>query len=151
MSSELSRSDAGIPPETIHWYVDESGDPTIFAKRRTPIVETEGCSRYFMLGMLEVEDPVGLAAELDGLRGKLVNHPYFKNVPSFNSAKGRTTVAFHAKDDPAEVRFQCRPWTIFCGRCNGSTFNVVTRMADCCQGKAAILTCCGRKRWKSTT
>ncbi len=32
-------------------------------------------------------------------------HPYFAGVPSFDPARGKTAVAFHAKDDVPEVRF----------------------------------------------
>ena len=46
-----------------------------------------------------------LSAELAALRSELLADPYFKNVPSLDPQRKRTAVCFHAKDDPAEVRF----------------------------------------------
>jgi len=51
-----------------HLFIDEAGDATLFANRRRAIVGTEGCSRYFILGKLEVTDPRGLARRLQQLR-----------------------------------------------------------------------------------
>lgn len=92
--------------ETLHIFVDEAGDPTLFANRRRAIVGTAGCSRYFIMGKLEVDDPADLGARLTKLRERLISHPYFHGVPSFNPAREKTAVMFHAKDDLPEVRFQ---------------------------------------------
>lgn len=37
---------------------------------------------------------------------RLLKDPYFANVPSMQPAKQRTALCFHAKDDPAEVRYE---------------------------------------------
>lgn len=87
------------------WFVDEAGDTTLFAKGGTPVVGTEGCSRFFIVGKLECRDVEALAADLDALRAEVTADPYFKNVPSLDPARGRTAVQFHAKDDPSEIRF----------------------------------------------
>jgi len=87
-----------------HYFVDEGGDSTLFASRGKVIIETEGCSRYFMLGLLDVADPVELKQRLDDLRIRLTNDPYFKDVPSMQPQAGKTALAFHAKDDLPEVR-----------------------------------------------
>lgn len=87
-------------------FVDEAGDPTLFANRRRSIVGTPGCSRFFILGKLEVDDPAGLAQRLTALREQLLANPYFNGVPSFDPARGKTGVAFHAKDDLPEVRYE---------------------------------------------
>ena len=91
-------------PKTLHFYVDEAGDPVLFARRRRSIVGTEGCSRYFILGMLEVDDPAGLARKLTALRQKLLADPIFAGVESFKRERKKTAVLFHAKDDLPEVR-----------------------------------------------
>ena len=57
-----------------------------------------------MLGVLEVADPAALAAALNGLRVSLLADPYFHGVPSMQPASRKTALAFHAKDDVAEVR-----------------------------------------------
>jgi hypothetical protein len=54
--------------------------------------------------MVSVRDAEKLASEAQELRQELLNDTYFAGVPSLDPAKGRTAVAFHAKDDPAEIR-----------------------------------------------
>lgn len=94
--------------DQIHSFVDEAGDPTLFGRKKgsSPIIGTEGCSRYFIMGKLEVHDPQTLAASLHELRGRLLADPYFAEVASFDPKRGKTAVAFHAKDDLPEVRYE---------------------------------------------
>lgn len=92
--------------DTLHIFVDEAGDPTLFANRRRAIVGTPGCSRFFILGKLEVDDPLALGARLEVLRKDLLGSSYFAGVPSFDPARGKTAHAFHAKDDLPEVRYE---------------------------------------------
>lgn len=87
-----------------HYFVDEAGDPTLFNRRKEVVIGKEGCSKYFILGCAEINDISPLRTELEALRADLLSDPYFNGVPSMNAAAGRTAVAFHAKDDPAEVR-----------------------------------------------
>jgi hypothetical protein len=89
---------------TCNYFVDEAGDGTLFDRRGKVIIGSEGCSRFFMLGLLRVDDLNALNAELNGLRTRLLNDPYFKGVPSMQAAEKKTAVAFHAKDDLPEVR-----------------------------------------------
>lgn len=91
---------------TLHIFVDEAGDPTLFANRRRSIVGISGCSRFFILGKLAVDDPHALGARLESLRKELLGSPYFAGVPSFDPARGKTAHAFHAKDDLPEVRYE---------------------------------------------
>ena len=77
----------------------------MFAKGGKVVVATDGCSRFFIEGKLECRDVDALAADLSRLRAELLADPYFKGVPSLDPARQRTAVNFHAKDDPAEVRF----------------------------------------------
>lgn len=89
---------------TCHYFVDEAGDGTLFNKRKQTVVGREGCSGYFILGALEVDDPVRLYEELESLRSTLCADPYLANIPSMQPARRKTALAFHAKDDCAEVR-----------------------------------------------
>jgi hypothetical protein len=79
--------------------VDEAGDPTLFNRKGRLVVGDEGCSRYFILGKLEIEEPEVLSARLATLRQELVADPYFEAVPSMQSEHRKTALAFHAKDD----------------------------------------------------
>ncbi len=94
---------------TDHLYIDEAGDPTLFARRRAVIVGADGCSRYFILGKLQVDDPLDLTQKLATLHARLMAHPYFSGVPSFDPVRKKTALAFHAKDDLSQGRFQV--WT----------------------------------------
>ena len=86
------------------YYVDEAGDATIFGRRGKVLVGTPGCSRYFILGVLDIADPDSLQQELDELRISLLADPYFKGVPSMQPIARKTALNFHAKDDLPEVR-----------------------------------------------
>ncbi len=87
-----------------HYFVDEAGDPVLFNRRKQTVVGNEGCSTYFILGLLDVTSPTHLGAALDALRTRLLADPYFKGVPSMQPERRKTAVAFHAKDDIPEVR-----------------------------------------------
>jgi len=87
-----------------YYFVDEAGSPSIFDKKGRIIVGTPGCSRYFMIGFLDIDAPISLRENLEDLRKSLLNDPYFKNVPSMQLHAKKTALAFHAKDDVPEVR-----------------------------------------------
>jgi hypothetical protein len=87
-----------------HYYVDEAGDGTIFDAKGRVIIGKEGCSKFFMLGLLEVATPSALETDIKGLRSRLIKDPYFKDVPSMQLITKKTAVLFHAKDDLPEVR-----------------------------------------------
>ena len=87
-----------------YYFVDEAGDGNLFDAKGHTIVGTEGCSRYFILGMLDIRNPERLQQEMDALRAALLQDPYFRGVPSMQPDARKTAVAFHAKDDVAEVR-----------------------------------------------
>ena len=92
------------PSSTLHFFVDEAGDPTLFDAKGRILVGEEGCSKTFILGKLDVADPAALHVALEQLRANLMADPYFKRVPSMQPERGKTARAFHAKDDVAEVR-----------------------------------------------
>ncbi len=87
-----------------HYFVDEGGDSVLFSRRGKALVGTEGCSRFFILGLLDVLDPIALKDSFDQLRTRLMSDSYFKNVPSMQPSNKKTALAFHAKDDLPEVR-----------------------------------------------
>lgn len=87
-----------------YYFVDEAGDPALFNAKKQVVVGRDGCSRFFLLGALDVPEPETLAKELEQLRQQLLADPYFRGVPSFDPARKKTAVAFHAKDDLPEVR-----------------------------------------------
>jgi hypothetical protein len=95
-------------PESLalHYFIDEAGQPKLFGRRRESTVGQEGCSTYFLLGKLDIDDPEALASDLNELRTELLADPYFKGVPSMQPEEKKTARFFHAKDDLPEVRYQ---------------------------------------------
>ena len=92
------------PPSSRRYFVDEGGDGILFSRKGKVLVETEGCSRFFILGLLDVPDPIALNDRFDELRTRLMSDSYFKDVPSMQPDERKTAIAFHAKDDLPEVR-----------------------------------------------
>ncbi len=90
----------------IHYFIDEAGDSTLFDKHGNVIIGNEGNSKFFILGLLKITDPYSLRRNLDHLRKEIMNDPYFNGVPSLDPKRKRTAIAFHAKDDPPEVRYK---------------------------------------------
>jgi len=88
------------PPQPRHYFVDESGDGFLFARRGRLLLGQPGSLRFFMLGLLDVPDPETLKNDFHDLRSAITTDPYFKGVPSHN----KTARAFHAKDDLPEIR-----------------------------------------------
>lgn len=84
--------------------MDEAGDPTLFNRRKQVVIGQEGCSRYFIMGVLHIADPEQVSQELNQLRMELLADPNFKRVPSMQPQQKKTAIAFHAKDDLPEVR-----------------------------------------------
>lgn len=89
---------------TRNYFVDEAGDGTLFGGKGRVIIGSEGCSRFFILGFVDIPDLAGLGRELAELRATLLADPYFVAVPSMQADQRKTALAFHAKDDVAEVR-----------------------------------------------
>lgn len=91
-------------PSVRHYFVDEAGDGTLFDRHGNMRIGSEGCSNFFILGLVDVADPQTIGHDLDQLRANLLADPYFKKVPSMQPGQKKTALAFHAKDDVAEVR-----------------------------------------------
>lgn len=93
--------------DSIHSYVDEAGDPTLFGSKRGSgiIVGNDGCSKFFIMGKLEVADPDVLSQKLTALRLELLADPYFAGVESFKPERPKTAHGFHANNDLPEVRY----------------------------------------------
>lgn len=89
-------------PGQTFFFVDESGDPTFYDRNGNLIVGQGGCSSLLILGMVEISDPVPLRQAILGLQTAIANDPYFAEFPSIQ----KTKIAFHAKDDLPEVRYQ---------------------------------------------
>jgi hypothetical protein len=101
----MSKTPQAKQPSVRHYFVDEAGDTTLFNSKGKILIGTEGCSKFFILGLLDIVNPEALSNSLEALRTTLLaDPPYFKKVPSIQSENQKTAIAFHAKDDIPEVR-----------------------------------------------
>lgn len=89
---------------TKHYFVDESGDGVVFDSKGRVLIGTRGCQEFFILGLVDVENPDLLSSQMDALRFQILEDPYFRNVPSIQPCNRKTALSFHAKDDLPEVR-----------------------------------------------
>src|SRR5574341_808912 len=90
--------------EGTNWFfVDEAGDPTFYDRKGNFIVGQPGCSPLLILGFIELRDPMPARQAILELQKRVTRDPLLSDVPS---VKGRTAIAFHAKDDIPEVRYQ---------------------------------------------
>lgn len=84
-----------------YFFVDESGDPTFFNKKKELIVGKNGCSSILILGFVKTENPRKLRRAVNELHQKVCADPYLQSIPSLEKTKKH---GFHAKDDCPEVR-----------------------------------------------
>jgi hypothetical protein len=91
-------------PSIKYYFVDEAGDPTLFDRRGRVIAGTEGCSSHFILGVLDVADPMRLRARMLELHREVLADPFYRGVASFKPEREKTALLFHAKDDIPEIR-----------------------------------------------
>ena len=55
-----------------NYFVDESGDGVLFDRKGHVLLDYPNHSQYFILGLLEVSNPVSLAKALDDLRSQML-------------------------------------------------------------------------------
>lgn len=85
---------------TIYFFVDESGDPTFFNRRKELIIGKNDCSPILILGFIRTGDPFTIRKEIAKLHKEIKEDEYLKSIPSI----AKTNLHFHAKDDCPEVR-----------------------------------------------
>jgi hypothetical protein len=96
-----------VEEENIRYYfVDEAGDLTLFDKKGKIIVNQPGASKFFMIGVAQIPEPDRVYWELEELRASLRSHHRFRDIPSMQPSAKKTAIAFHAKDDHPDVRFE---------------------------------------------
>jgi len=83
-----------------YFFVDEAGDSTFYDRYGRYIVGKEGCSKILLLGFIKTGNPEPLRKAILQLHKEIKNDSYLKDIPSLK----KSHVAFHAKDDTAEVR-----------------------------------------------
>ena len=88
-----------------HFFLDEAGDTTFYGKGKTIIVGQNGVSNCFILGMLQVNEPLPkLREKVQTLQNQMLNDAYFAEIRSMEKKKRKYGYYFHATDDVPEVR-----------------------------------------------
>lgn len=86
--------------KTTYFFVDESGDPTFYDKRGKLIVGNQGTSPILILGFIKTENPKLIRQALINLQSQMAKDTYLQGISSLQ----KSLIAFHSKDDCAEVR-----------------------------------------------
>ncbi len=95
------------PTWKYHRFLDEAGDTTFYGKGNALVVGQEGVSKCFILGMLNVKEPLEPVRErVRALQSAIANDPYYRDVPSIQKKINKFGYYLHAKDDIPEVRKQ---------------------------------------------
>lgn len=85
-----------------YFFVDESGDTTFYSKRGKLIVGLEnGASEILLMGFIKTMEPEYLRKKINELRQKVIKDEYLRDISSMK----KTKIAFHAKDDCSEIRY----------------------------------------------
>lgn len=85
-----------------YFFVDESGDTTFYNRSKEWVVGNEGVSKILIMGFIRTTEPEFLRDNLNRLHKEIATNSYFYGVPSIT----KTNLAFHAKDDIPEVRYE---------------------------------------------
>jgi hypothetical protein len=94
-----------LHPFHAHRFLDEAGDTTFYGKGKIPIIGADGVSKYFLLGMLSVNQPLEeVRKKIVELQKSIVDDPYLLEIPSIKKKKNANGYFLHAKDDVPEVR-----------------------------------------------
>lgn len=80
-------------PTFRHYFVDEAGDAALFGKRGRILPGNEGCSRFFMMGCLDLANPSALSADIERLRQDLLSDPTLNRGPK----QGKRRISFMQK------------------------------------------------------
>ena len=94
-----------LPAYHYHRFLDEAGDTTFYGKGKIPLLGTEGVSKYFILGMLTINESLHtLRKKIAELQNNIASDPYLFDIPSIQKKKKNIGYFLHAKDDVPEVR-----------------------------------------------
>jgi hypothetical protein len=91
-----------MPHKIIHVFVDESGDPFLFGRKKIDLTES---SPIFMIGVLCLDNPDEARQIITTLREEILRDNYLNKICSVTPEAKKTALMFHAKDDAAEVRY----------------------------------------------
>ena len=90
-----------LKDEDLYFFIDETGDSTFYSRKGKLIVGRNGCSKRLTLGFARLKhDPAIMREQIVALRQKVLQIPEYQKYRSIELQQP----AFHAADDPPEVR-----------------------------------------------
>lgn len=105
------------------FYVDESGDPTILARKGRNLLAEGLVTKTFSIGYVETPDPKTITRKLEALRKEILSDEYLYGIPSLH----QTAMGFHANADAWEVKE--RVFKLL-RMCDFKTYMVVARKSE---------------------
>ena len=91
--------------ETLHRFLDETGDTTFYGKGRKLIVGQEGVSLCFGLGVVRIDRPLAdVREEVRALQAQVEADPLLNTIPSVRKRTASGGFFFHASNDSPDVR-----------------------------------------------
>ena len=87
--------------KTIYCFIDESGDPTFYAKRKRLLVGTPGFQPYLIIGLVETDNRKNLREVVFRFQQNIKADILFNSIPSIRNRNGWYP---HARGDHPEVR-----------------------------------------------
>lgn len=86
----------------LFFFIDESGDPNFYAKRKRPLWTEPNFEPILMMGMVVVQNRRALQRKILAFQSQLLNDPLFNTIHSVNVPNW----FFHASQDHFEVRLK---------------------------------------------
>ena len=81
----------------ITYYVDESGDLTLFNKKGEPV---KSSSKTLMLGLIKLKESTDFHDNFERFKKTILTNSKFRTFPSYK----KTKLQFHAKDDHIDIK-----------------------------------------------
>ena len=96
---------SGSEEETMHRFLDETGDTTFYGKGRKLIIGQEGISRCFGLGIVKIDGSLSdIRQEVHALQKQVEADPLLNTIPSVQKRIASGGFYFHACKDSPDVR-----------------------------------------------
>lgn len=86
----------------LHFFIDESGDPNFYARRKRPLWTEPNFEPVLMLGMIAVEDRKALRHKIIDFQNQILKDPLFNTISSLM----KSDWFLHASKDHVEVRLK---------------------------------------------
>jgi hypothetical protein len=84
-----------------YFFIDESGDPSFYAKKKKILVGEDGFQPILLIGMIEVEDKKTIRRAVLDFQARIKSDPLYNTLPCVTDPKGWY---LHANNDSQDIR-----------------------------------------------